>query len=171
MSKPKIPEAVWTTATGDKLKEARTQDNAEEIDLQLLADSLAPGESVEIAPGLWFSRIIELQFDPNPPPEGWQEEFGLACVHERTGEITFHRAFFEGPDSSWRTLEDKQALIALSDALKAYAHLRPSIATLAFRAWRFSSIRPSPLRMNEEIRALGERYRGISERGSGLREK
>jgi hypothetical protein len=49
MRKLKIPAAAWTTATGEKLKETRLQRNPEEIDLQLLADSLAPGESVEIA--------------------------------------------------------------------------------------------------------------------------
>ena len=164
----KIPAAAWTTATGDKLKKAAANYSAEEIDLQLLADSLAPGESTQIAPGVWFSKTIELQFDPDPAPEGWQEEFGREYVHPRTGEIVFHRAFFEGPDSSWQTLGDKEALIGLSDALRAYPHLRPSITALAFRAWRFSSIRPSPLRMNEEVRALWKLYGESKEKGSTL---
>ena len=158
MSKLKKPAAAWTTATGDKLKEAGDQHSAEEIDLQLLADSLAPGESTQIAPGLWFSKTIELRFDPDPAPQGWEEEFGRVQVHPRTGEILFHRAFFERPDSSWQTLGDKRALIALSDALKAYPHLRPSITTLAFRAWLVSSIRPSPDIMNEEVGALWKLY-------------
>jgi hypothetical protein len=165
MRKLKIPRAAWTTATGEKLKEAEAQFNAEEIDLQLLADSLAPGESVQIAPDVWFSMTIELQFDPDPAPEGWQEEFGRAHVHPRTGEILFHRAFFEGPDSSWQTLGNKEALIALSDALKAYPHLRPSITTLAFRAWRLTSVHPSPDIMNEEVGAPGNFTLGEGRRG------
>jgi hypothetical protein len=166
--KLKIPGAAWTTAIGNKLKQAGYQDNAEEIDLQLLADSLAPGESTQIAPGVWFSKTIELQFQPKPAPEGWMGEFGQAYVHPRTGEIAFHRALFESPDCSWQTLGDKGALIALSDALKAYPHLRPSITTLAFRAWRFSSIRPSPLRMNKEVRALWNIYSAGGKEGNWL---
>jgi hypothetical protein len=158
MRKLKIPAAAWTTATGDKLKETRSQHNAEEIDLQLLADSLAPGKSVQIAPGIRFSKPVKLQFDPDPVPWGWEEEFGRVHVHPRTGEILFHRGFFEGPARPWRILGDKEALIALSDALKTYPHLRPGITTLAFRAWHFSSIHPLPLRMNEEVRALWKLY-------------
>jgi hypothetical protein len=164
MRKLKDPEAAWTTATGDKLKEAASQYNPEEIDLQLLTDSLAPGESVQIAPGRWISKSIELQVNPRPAPEGWMEEFGRVHVHPRTAEIAFHRAFFEGPDSSWQTLGDKEALIALSDALKAYPHLRPG--TLAFRAWSVSSIRPLPLRMNEGVRALWNIYCASGKEGN-----
>ena len=168
MRKLKIPEAAWTTATGDKLKRTAPNTNAERIDLQLLADSLAPGESLEIVPGTWFSKTIELQFEPDPAPEGWQEEFGRAYVHPRTGEIVFHRAFFERPDNSWQTLGNKKALIALSDAWKAYPRLRPSITTLAFRDWRFSSVRPAALLMNEEVRALWKLYGESKKKGSTL---
>ena len=169
MSKLKKPAAAWTTATGDKLKEAGDQHSAEEIDLQLLADSLAPGapgESTQIAPGLWFSKTIELRFDPDPAPQGWEEEFGRVQVHPRTGEILFHRAFFERPDNSWQTLGDKQAPIALSDAWKAYPHLHSALTTLAFQAWRFGSIRPSPLRMNEAVRALWNIYCASGKEGN-----
>jgi hypothetical protein len=122
MRKLKIPEAAWTTATGHKLKKAANQHSAEEINLQLLAHS----ESAQIAPGVWFSKTVELQFDPDPAPEGWQEEFGRAHVYPRTGEILFHRAFLEGPNTSWQTLGDKEPLIALSDAVKAYLTCAPS---------------------------------------------
>jgi hypothetical protein len=158
MRKLKNPAAASTTATRDKLKNATANHNPEEIDLQLLADSLAPGESVQIATGFQFSKPTELQFDPDPAPRGWEEEFGRVRVHPRTAEIVFHRAFLEGPARPWQTLEDKEALIALSDAWKAYPHLHSALTTLAFQAWRFSSIRPSPLRMNEAVRALWNIY-------------
>lgn len=158
MPKLKIPAADWTTATGDKLGKPTSNHNAEGIDLQHLAGNLAPGESVQLAPGIWFFIPIPVQFDPDPVPEGWQEEFGQAHVHPRTAEIVFHRAFFEGPIRPWRTLCDREALIALSDAWNAYPHLRPILTTLAFKAWRFSAIRPRPLRMNEEVRALWKLY-------------
>jgi hypothetical protein len=168
MRKIEIPAGAWTTTTGDDLKKATPNHSPEEIDLQLLADSLAPGDSVQIAPGVWFSKTIELQFDPDPAPEGWQEEFGRAYVHPRTGEILFHRGLLEGPALPWRILGDKEALIALSDARNAYPHLHPSVTTLAFRAWRFSSIHPLPLRMNEEVRALWNMYCASGKEGNWL---
>jgi hypothetical protein len=96
----KKPAAAWTTATGNIPKKTTPNHNAEEVNLQLLASILQSGESVQIAPGLWFTIPSPVQFDPHPAPEGWQEEFGQAHVHPRTGEIAFHRAFFEGPDTS-----------------------------------------------------------------------
>ena len=117
----------------DKLKEALPQHSAKEIDLQLLAGSLAPGESTPIAPGVWFSKTVELQFDPDPAPEGWQEEFGRAYVHPRTGEIVFHRGLLEGPALPWKILDDKESSIGLLDAWKVYLYLHPILTTLAFR--------------------------------------
>jgi len=126
--KIKIPEAAWRTATGDDSKRTHTR-NAEQVDLQLLA----PGKSVQLAPGIWFSRPIPLQFDPDPAPEGWREEFGQAHLHPRFGDILFHRAFFEGPTGPWQTLGAKEAWIALSEAWKAYPLLRPILTSLAFK--------------------------------------
>jgi hypothetical protein len=68
MRKIEIPAAAWTTTTGYKLEKAAFDPNSEDIYLQLLAQSVAPGESVQIAPGVWFSKTIELQFDPDPAP-------------------------------------------------------------------------------------------------------
>jgi hypothetical protein len=154
----KIPVTAWTTATGNNPKKTGSNPNAEEVYLQLLASTLQPGESVQIAPGLWFTIPIPVQFDPNPVPEGWQEEFGQAHVHPRFGDILFHRAFFEGPAGPWQTLGVKEAWIALSEAWKAYPLLRPMLTLLAFKAWRFTSIRPSPDIMNEEVSVLWKLY-------------
>jgi hypothetical protein len=151
--KIKIPEAAWRTATGDDSKRTHNR-NAEQVDLQLLA----PGKSVQLAPGIWFSRPIPLQFDPDPAPEGWREEFGQAHLHPRFGDILFHRAFFEDPAGPWHTLGAKEAWIALLEAWKAYPLLRPMLTLLAFKAWHFTSIRPSPDIMNEEVGALWKLY-------------
>ena len=154
----KNPAAAWTTATGNIPKKITLNNKAEEVNLQLLASTLQSGESVQIAPGIWFSKPIELQFDPDPAPEGWREEFGQAHLHPRFGDILFHRAFFEGPTGPWQTLGAKEAWIALSEAWKAYPLLRPILTSLAFKAWSFTSIRPSPDIMNEEVGALWKLY-------------
>jgi hypothetical protein len=166
MREVKSPAAAWTTATGNNPKKTRPKDKAEEVNLQILASTLQSGESVQIAPGIWFSKLIELQFDPDPVPEGWLEEFGQAHVHPRTAEILFHRALFEAPTRPWQTLGDKEALIALSDAWKAFPHLHAGLTLLAFKAWRFSAIRPLPLRMNEELRALWTIYCANRKKGN-----
>ena len=77
----KNPAAAWTTATGNIPKKITPNNKAEEVNLQLLASILQSGESVQIAPGLWFTIPSPVQFDPHPAPEGWQEEFGQAHVH------------------------------------------------------------------------------------------
>jgi hypothetical protein len=158
MSKRKNPAGAWTIATGNNPKKTASNNNAEEVDVQFLASALQPGESVQIAPGLWFTIPIPLQFDPDPAPEGWMEEFGRVHVHPRFGDILFHRAFFEGPADPWQNLSGKEAWIALSEAWNAYPQLRPMLTFLAFKAWRFTSIRPLPDIMNEEVGALWKLY-------------
>jgi hypothetical protein len=108
MRKLKNPAAACLTAPGKTPLYGASEFIAKELDLQLLAEVLAPGESVQLSPDIWLSKPVSLVLDLEPVPEGWQEEFGQAHVHPRTGEILFHRAFFEGPDSSWQTLRDKE---------------------------------------------------------------
>jgi hypothetical protein len=157
MKKLKNSAAGWPTALGKRPLAGAPELTPKELDLQLLAEGLAPGESVQFSPDVWFSKPASLVLDLEPVPEGWQEEFGQAHTHPRTGEILFHRALFKGPARPWQTLSDKDASIILSDARKAYPHVLLSINSL-FHIWRLSPVRPSTFRMNDEVRELWKFY-------------